>query len=93
MRFRRHYSGGVASFGRRLVFANACGRYRGPAIAWRVTACTAPDGSHWAVQSWQRTLPDGAGAGEHGWELRISHWRGADRGPHRLGGLGTGGGR
>src|SRR5271156_1179106 len=37
---------------------NACGPYTGPALAWFVTGCTAPDGSYWAVQSWQRALPD-----------------------------------
>jgi len=37
---------------------NVCGSYRGPSLAWRVAACTAPDGTHWAVQAWQRTLPN-----------------------------------
>src|SRR5262249_32372333 len=35
-----------------------CGRYDGPPLAWLVTACKAPDGTYWAVQSWQRLLPD-----------------------------------
>jgi hypothetical protein len=45
-----------------------------------VTACTAPDGSHWALQSWQRALPVyGAAptAKQAAWELRLSHWTGA----------------
>jgi hypothetical protein len=58
---------------------NVCGSYRGPSLAWRVAACTAPDGTHWAVQAWQRTLPNyGAPpTGETGaWELHLSHWSG-----------------
>ena len=35
-----------------------CPKYTGPALAWSVAACTAPDGSYWAVQEWQRQLPD-----------------------------------
>jgi hypothetical protein len=61
------------------IGANVCGAYRGPPLAWKVAACTAPDGTHWAVQAWQRTLPNyGAPAtGETGaWELHLSHWSG-----------------
>ncbi len=61
------------------IGANLCGAYRGPPLAWKVAACTAPDGTHWAVQAWQRTLPNyGAPAtGETGaWELHLSHWSG-----------------
>jgi hypothetical protein len=46
-------------------------------VAWLVTACTAPDGSHWAVQSWQRMLPNfglDANPAQAVWELRLSHW-------------------
>lgn len=56
---------------------DVCRPYSGPAIAWRVAACTAPDGTHWAVQAWQRTLPNYgvAASGDRGaWELRLSHW-------------------
>jgi hypothetical protein len=59
---------------------NVCGAYRGPPLAWRVAACTAPDGTHWAVQAWQRSLPNyGASASgdRAAWELRLSHWSGA----------------
>jgi len=58
---------------------NVCGAYRGPPLAWRVAACTAPDGTNWAVQAWQRSLPNyGAGAsGERAAaDLRLSHWSG-----------------
>ena len=54
--FRVDYSGGWGTFGRPVWkgFRNACGRYRGPALPFLVTACTARDGSHWAVQRWRR---------------------------------------
>ena len=58
---------------------NVCGTYRGPPLAWRVAACTAPDGTHWAVQAWQRTLPNyGAppSAETGARELHLSHWSG-----------------
>jgi hypothetical protein len=61
-------------------FRNACRRYDGPPLAWLVTACKAPDGSYWALQSWQRLLPH---RGFAAWlpsqtasELHVSHWRG-----------------
>ncbi|MFN2468203.1 MAG: hypothetical protein ABR521_08780 [Gaiellaceae bacterium] len=61
-------------------FKNVCGPYRGPELAWLVTACTAPDGTHWAVQSWQRMLPNygltARDASLNASELRLSHWQG-----------------
>jgi len=79
--FRLDYSGGWGSFGRPAwqTFRNTCGPYRGPRLHWLVIACTARDGSHWAVQSWQRMLPNYGlrPKGRRGaWELRLSHWRG-----------------
>ena len=68
--FRLDYSGG------RGPFRNACGPYRGPLLAWLVVACTAPDGSHWALQSWQRALPNYGQrptAQQAAYELRLSH--------------------
>ncbi|MFN2468204.1 MAG: hypothetical protein ABR521_08785 [Gaiellaceae bacterium] len=62
-----------------LLRSNTCGRYRGPSLPWLVKACTANDGSHWAVQSWQRTIPDRGRqdpGGLAGTELRLSHWAG-----------------
>jgi len=44
-----------------------------------VIACTHPDGSHWALQSWQRMLPNyghDASGDRAVWELRLSHWTG-----------------
>jgi hypothetical protein len=49
--------------GRRIT--NVCRRYDGPPLAWLVTACSAPDGSHWAVQRFRRKGP---------WAMHLSHW-------------------
>jgi len=78
--FRLDYSGGWGAFRRPVwkSFANACEPAR-PDLRWLVTACRAPDGSYWAVQSWQRTLPVygmPAPPGRDAWELRLSHWTG-----------------
>ena len=80
--FRVDYSGGWGTFGRPVWkgFRNTCGPYRGPALPFLVTACTAPDGSHWALQRWHRSqanfgLPPWK-PGHGAWELRLSHWRG-----------------
>jgi hypothetical protein len=79
--FAVDYSGGWGS-ARRLAwkaFENACTPVRVP-LQWVVAACRARDGSFWALQSWQRTLPvygmPPAG-GRGAWELRLSHWTGA----------------
>jgi hypothetical protein len=52
-----------------------CLPYEGPPLAWLVKACTAPDGSYWALQSWQRLKPNYGGS-TGPWELHLSHWRG-----------------
>jgi len=60
VRFRMDYSGGLSSHknpGYWQHFSNQCRPYDGPALADVVVACNAPDGSYWAVQSWQRLLP------------------------------------
>ncbi len=82
VRFSVDYSGGWGRFGRPVwrTLRNACGPYRGPALTWVVAACTAPDGSHWALQRWRRSqanfgLPPWK-AGHGALELRLSHWRG-----------------
>ena len=62
-------------------FSNSCRPYDGPALPWLVTACKAPDGTYWALQSWQRMLPNlGENpwkASQTAWELHLSHWSGA----------------
>ena len=60
-------------------FAGSCGRYDGPPLPWLVVACRAPDGSYWAVQSWQRMLPNfgvAPNAERAARELHLSHWTG-----------------
>jgi hypothetical protein len=53
-----------------------CRPYDGPALDWLVKACTAPDGSYWALQAWRRLTPNHGGkTGDL--ELHLSHWRGA----------------
>ena len=62
------------------TFQNLCRPYTGPPLAWFVAACTAPDGSFWALQSWQRALPNLGLApwlpAQSVWELHLSHWQG-----------------
>jgi hypothetical protein len=73
VQLRKDYSG------RSWASGGSCGRYDGPKLAWLVTACAAPDGSYWAVQSWRRTLPNFGRAPTSGlgaWELHVSHWNG-----------------
>ena len=61
-------------------FRDACRPYRGPSLPWLVVSCTAPDGSLWALQSWQRMLPNLGltpwRSSQSVWELRLSHWSG-----------------
>ena len=79
--FKLDYSGGWGTYKRDVwkTVRNTCGTYTGPPLAWRVTACTAKDGSNWAIQSWQRMLPNyglAPNAKQAVWELRLSHWTG-----------------
>jgi hypothetical protein len=56
-----------------------CKPYTGPKLAFEVGACDAPDGSFWAVQQWQRQLPDYGvtpTAQQSANELHLSHWTG-----------------
>jgi hypothetical protein len=75
VRFRLDYSG--RSW---LRFRNQCRRYDGPKLVFFVTACAAPDGSYWALQSWQTPLPDLGMEPwlpvQRAWELHLSHWSG-----------------
>ena len=70
--FKLQYGGSIGP--------NVCGAYKGPPLAWKIAACTAPDGTHWALQAWQRMLPNygvPATGDRAAWELRLSHWSGA----------------
>jgi hypothetical protein len=79
--FKLDYSGGYGKYKENYwkTFGSACALYTGPALAWKVTACTAPDGSYWALQRWQRMLPNyglSPNTQQAVWELRLSHWTG-----------------
>ncbi len=81
VKFRLDYSGGWGAFRRDLSksFENRCSAYDGPPLQWLVTACKAPDGSYWALQRWQRMLPNYGLAPtpkQAVWELRLAHWTG-----------------
>jgi hypothetical protein len=77
VKFRVDYSGGRGQW---RHFKNTCRPYDGPKLAWFLTACKAKDGSYWALQMWQRMLPNvGYVPWTHEqkvWELHISHWTG-----------------
>jgi hypothetical protein len=79
--FQIDYSGGFKRLGTPLAknIHNVCGRYRGPQLPWFVAGCSAPDGSHWALQSFQRLIPNLGLAPwlplQRAYELWVSHWR------------------
>ena len=81
-RFRYDYAGGWGKYRKQYwrTFRNACRPYDGPPLVHFVRGCKAPDGSYWALQSWQRNLPllgfDPWLARQDDWELHVSHWTG-----------------
>ena len=63
----------------KTAFHGGCGSYNGPTLAWSVATCKAADGSYWAVQEWQRKLPDyglPASGIDAAFEVHLSHWTG-----------------
>ena len=81
VKFRVDYSGGWGTYHRDVwkTLRNTCAQYDGPPLKWFVTGCKAADGSYWAVQSWQRMLPNyglTASPAQAVRELRLSHWSG-----------------
>lgn len=79
--FKLDYAGGWGKYHTNYwkTFKNTCTAYDGPPLAWKVAACKASDGSYWALQAWQRMLPDygiAPTADQASWELRLSHWTG-----------------
>jgi hypothetical protein len=83
VRFRWDYAGGWGKYRdgkywRR--FKNRCRPYDGPPLPMLVAACKAPNGTYWALQSWQRGLPllgfDPWLARQTAFELHVSHWSG-----------------
>jgi hypothetical protein len=80
--FGLDYAGGYGKYHKPYwqTFGSSCPKYTGPALAWFVAACTAPDGSYWALQAWQRALPDygvAPSATQSVVELHLSHWKGS----------------
>jgi hypothetical protein len=77
---RLDYSGGYQSFKIKAgQFRGGCTRYDGPTLHWLVAACKAADGSYWALQNWQRALPNygvAPNAFRAQYELWLSHWKG-----------------
>jgi hypothetical protein len=80
VKFKLDYAGGWGTYRKTLsgAFKSVCRPYTGPPLEWFVAGCTMPDGSHWALQAWQRGLPN---LGVAPWkplqtatELRLSHW-------------------
>jgi hypothetical protein len=81
VKFKLDYSGGWGTYRKNVwkTFRDHCQRYDGPTIQWVKFACKAPDGSYWAVQKWQRQLPNFGVSPRYNhavWELRLSHWSG-----------------
>jgi hypothetical protein len=79
--FKLDYSGGYGTYKKDVwkTFKNACRAYDGPELQWFIAGCKASDGSYWALQSWQRMLPNyglNASGKQAVWELRLSHWSG-----------------
>jgi len=79
--FRIDYSGGYGTYKRDVwkTLKDTCRPYDGPELQWFVTGCTASDGSYWALQAWQRMLPNyglKATPQQAVRELRLSHWSG-----------------
>lgn len=82
VRFQHDYSGGLKVEHRAVWkrFVDQCATYDGPPLPYLLTACKAPDGTYWALQSWQKNLPhrgvDPWTDLQKSWELRVSHWSG-----------------
>jgi len=85
VKFHVNYAGGFGSalgagYWRHVSRHNVCGPYKGPPLFGLVKACTAPDGSNWALQVWQRELRDNGwnpkSREQSAWELHVSHWSG-----------------
>ena len=80
--FKKDYAGGWGAFRKNVVatMVNKCTSVAMPSLPWLVSACRAPDGSYWALQRWQRMLPN-LGLNpwtrdQEVWELHLSHWTG-----------------
>ncbi|MDX6503037.1 MAG: hypothetical protein QOE29_162 [Gaiellaceae bacterium] len=83
VRFKYDYAGGWGKYHSAKywkTFKNVCAPYTGPTLLYATpgAACDAPDGSHWALQTWQRALPllgfDPWLPAQTAFETHISHW-------------------
>ena len=79
--FKLDYAGGWGKYHSDYwkTFKNACSAYDGPELHWVVATCKAPDGSYWALQAWQKMLPNYGLAptpAQSVWMLHLSHWTG-----------------
>ena len=55
VRFQYDYAGGWGKYRKASywsTFRNRCAPYDGPPLVYLVAACKAPDGTYWAIQSW-----------------------------------------
>jgi len=77
VKFKVDYSGGRGQW---KHFQNTCRQYDGPKLTYFLTGCKASDGSYWALQVWQRQLPNTGyvpwTSAQKVYEVRLSHWRG-----------------
>ena len=77
VKFKVDYSGGRGQW---KHFKNTCRPYDGPTLSYFLTGCKATDGTYWALQVWQRMLPNVGyvpwTSAQKVWEVRISHWSG-----------------
>jgi hypothetical protein len=83
VRFKWDYAGGWGKYRNGKYwqsFKNRCRPYDGPPLPMLVASCTAPNGTYWTVQAWQRRLPllgfDPWLPQHTNWELHIAHWSG-----------------
>ena len=83
VKFKKDYAGGWGVFRHDIVatMKNTCTPVAMPDLPWLVSACRATDGSFWALQRWQRLLPNLGltpwKPEQAAWELHVSHWSGA----------------
>ncbi len=83
VRFKWDYAGGWGKYRNAKywkTFRNACQPYDGPALPYVIASCKVPDGTYWALQSWQRLLPllgfDAWKPEQLAYETHLSHWSG-----------------
>ena len=84
VRFQMDYTGGQLKYknpGYWRRFKSECRPYSGPQLVYLVAACTAPDGSYWAVQAWQKLLPmrgfEPFRPQQASFGFNLSHWTGS----------------